>query len=73
MGKETAHPKRVQKCAFCKRWNGNAELEFRSSSTGFQFTSGVYGKCMANNSNQVSTAGAGCKKYEHSVEASRLL
>jgi hypothetical protein len=73
MGKTIAHPKKTQRCAFCKRWNGNAELEFKHSTTGFSFTTGVFGKCMATNSNQPSTNGNGCKNYEPSVEASRLL
>ena len=73
MAKQIAHPKRTKYCAFCKRWNGNADLEFKSPTTGFQFTTGVYGKCMATNSNQPSTAGSNCRNYEPSVEASRLL
>jgi len=73
MGKNTAHPKNGSKCAFCKRWNGDAALTFKSPVVGFQFSTGVFGKCMATNSNQASTNGAGCKNYEPSVEASRLL
>ena len=73
MGKNIAHPKKTQKCAFCKRWNGDAGLEFKNPAMGFQFTTGVFGKCMASNSNQVSTNGSGCSNYEPSVEASRLL
>ena len=73
MAVATYHPKRGPKCAFCKRWDGDAKLTFKSPVVGFQYTTGVYGKCMATNSNQASTNGAGCKKYEPSVEASRLL
>ena len=75
MGKLTAHPKKGKKCAFCKRWDGNADLEFKGPSTGFLITTGVTGKCMASSSglNMASTAGATCSKYEPSVEASRLL
>ena len=73
MGKAIAHPKKMQYCAFCKRWNGDAELVFKSPTAGFQYTTGVFGKCMATNSNRPSTSGQGCKSYEPSVEASRLL
>ena len=75
MGKTLAHPKSGKKCAFCKRWAGDANLEFRSPSAGYMITTGVMGKCMASASglNMASTAGTACNKYEPSVEASRLL
>jgi hypothetical protein len=73
MGKALYHPKKGSKCAFCKRWNGNADLVFKHPSTGFEFTTGVFGKCMATNSNQPSTGGQQCRNYEPSVEASKLL
>lgn len=72
MAKQVAHPKRMKYCVFCKRWNGNADLEFKSPTTGFQFTTGVYGKCMATNATKHSN-GYDCKHYEPSVEANRLL
>ena len=73
MGLNVAHPKKGSKCAFCKRWDGDAKLTFKTPIVGFQFRTGVFGKCFATNSNQASTNGAGCKHYEPSVEASRLL
>lgn len=73
MGTTLFHPKNGKRCALCKRWDGNANLIFKSPTTGFQFTTGVFGKCMATNSNQVSTGGTSCRHYEPSVDASRLL
>lgn len=73
MGKALAHPKKTQLCAFCKRWSGNADLKFKNVSSGFQYTTGVFGKCMATNATKPCTTGHGCKQYEPSVEASRLL
>lgn len=75
MAKQVAHPKQVKFCVFCKRWNGNADLEFKSPTAGFQFTTGVPGKCMATNGVIGSTGNntSNCKRYEPSVEASRLL
>jgi hypothetical protein len=67
-----AHPKNP-KCALCKRWGGSANLVFKNKTTGFEFYTSVYGKCMANNCNVVSTHGAGCRHYEPSYEASRML
>jgi hypothetical protein len=67
------HPKNGPKCAFCKRWTGDADLVFKHPTTGFEFSAGVFGKCMATNSTQPSTGGSSCKKYEPSVEASRIL
>jgi hypothetical protein len=38
-----------------KRWNGNANLVFKNQYVGFEFETSIFGKCMATNSNQVST------------------
>lgn len=38
MGTALFHPKNGKKCAFCKRWNGDANLVFKSPTTGFQYT-----------------------------------
>lgn len=67
------HPKNGKRCAFCKRWNGDANLVFKNSQMGYQFTTGVYGKCMKNGGNQASTNGVNCRDYEPSTEANRLL
>lgn len=73
MIKNFAHPKKTKKCVLCKRWNGDADLVFKDQHQGFQFTSGVYGKCVINGASKPSTAGTGCKDYAPSVEAERLL
>lgn len=73
MGTQLFHPKNGKRCAFCKRWTGDARLIFKSPQVGYQFTTGVFGKCMKNGSTQTSTSGNGCKDYEPGVEASRLL
>ena len=73
MGKSTVNPKREKRCAVCKRWIGNAELEFKSPTIGFQYTTCVSGKFVVNNSRCASNDGSVCKKYEPSVEASKLL
>ena len=67
-----AHPKKAKHCAFCKRWNGNAGLIFMSSTQGYKFDPSINGKCMASNQNRRSGI-SGCKDYEPSVEAGRLL
>lgn len=73
MATQLFHPKNGKRCAFCKRWDGNANPVFKNPQTGFQFTTGVSGKCMKNGSRQASTNGNGCRDYEPSVEASKLL
>lgn len=73
MATQLFHPKKGKRCAFCKRWNGDANLVFKSPQTGFQFTTGVFGKCMKYGGTKVSTNGDGCKDYAPSVEADRLL
>ena len=67
------HPKRVQRCAFCKRWDGDAKLTFKNPQQGFQFEAAM-GKCMASNGNKKpSHEGQSCQHYEPSVEVSRIL
>ena len=66
------HPKRTKRCAFCKRWDGDAKLVFKNPQMGFEFIT-AQGKCMATNNKRPSTDGHSCKHYEPSVEASRLL
>ena len=72
MAAQNYHPKRNQICAFCKRWNGDANLIFKHPH-GFQVTTGVVGKCMVTNNNRQSTHGVGCRDYEPSADASKLL
>ena len=68
------HPKKGSKCAFCKRWNGDANLVFKSPHTGFEYDgAGTFGICMITNGSKPSSGGAGCKHYEPSVEANRVL
>lgn len=71
--KQLFHPKNGSRCAFCKRWNGDANIVFKNPQMGFEFTTGVYGKCMKKGGNMVSTTGHNCRDYEPSPEASRLL
>ena len=75
MSKGYYHPKKQPRgqCAFCKRWNGDAEVAFKNPQAGFEFKLGKFGTCMVFGSTQPSTGGSGCKSYEPSVEASRLL
>lgn len=73
MGRHLFHPNNGKRCAFCKRWTGNANLVPKNKQVGFEYDSGVYGKCLANGSSQPSTGGANCRDYEASPEASRLL
>ena len=73
MGKAVLHPKNVKRCAFCKRWDGDANLVFKSPQAGYQFESSVYGKCFKNNSKQLASGGVNCKDYEPSPEANKLL
>ena len=72
MATQNYHPKRNPICAFCKRWDGDANLVFKSPAMGFQVTTSVQAKCMALNTMTASHR-TGCKQYEPSVEASRLL
>ena len=73
MGLNVAHPKKLQRCAFCKKWTGDANLVFKNPISGFQFEGDSKGKCMVDNSTKSSVLGGGCKHYEPSVDASRLL
>ena len=73
MGLAMGHPNNGTKCVFCKKWTGDANLTFKSKIAGYQYTAGVYGKCMYGGGNQPSTGGANCRNYEPSYEASRLL
>ena len=67
-----AFPKNGAKCVFCKFWTGDAKLVPVSKQRGYQFESGVMGKCLQGNSNQPSTGGVNCRKYMQSPEASKL-
>jgi len=73
MSRGLFHPKNGKKCAFCKRWNGNANFIFKNAQVGYEYEIGVFGKCMKNGSNQPSTGGVNCRDYEPSVEANKLL
>lgn len=73
MWKATAHPKKVQLCAFCKRWDGDANLKFKSPLVGFEYTTGVFGRCMVHNGLRPSTSSVRCPHYTPSVEAEKLL
>lgn len=64
------------KCAFCKRWNGNAQLTNRGAGKGFVFfNNSATGKCMAgqNHIDKRANEGSGCKNYAISPEADRFV
>ena len=67
-----AHPKNYKRCLFCSKWTGDAGLVFKNPQVGYEYKTGVYGKCMQNNSSQPCTGGVGCRDYSPSYEASRL-
>lgn len=67
------HPKNGSKCVFCKYWNGNANIVIKSRTMGIEFQNGVLGKCIKNNANKFSTDGLGCRDYEISYEASKVM
>ena len=69
----TAHPKQKQICAFCKKWTGDANLVPKNKHIGLEYKQGVYGKCMANGSNQPSTGGTGCRDYAPSARVEAFL
>jgi hypothetical protein len=66
-----SHPKKSKKCAFCKRWDGDANLKFKASTTGFEYTLGVRGKCMLKNNIQISSNS--CSKFEPSAKVEGLM
>lgn len=69
----TGHPKNGSKCIFCKYWNGDAKIVIKSRTIGIEFQNGVYGKCIKRNANMPSTGGVGCRDYEISYEASKVM
>ena len=67
----TSNPQNTKRCAYCKRWTGDADLVLKPHT--IQFTAGEYGKCLQTNSNQASTNGGNCKYYAPSIEADKYL
>lgn len=64
MAKMTANPKTHKFCAFCRRWSGDADLNFKNKNVGFEFTRGVNAKCMATNNTKYSENNAhSCRDY----------
>ena len=64
------------KCAFCKRWNGDAQLTNQGVAKGFiKFNDSARGICLANQARATRRAneGSGCKDYAISVEADRFV
>ena len=73
MATATAHPKNTKKCAFCRKWDGDANLVFKSPQVGFQYDLGKYAKCMKNGSTQPSGGGTVCNYYEPLEKVKALL
>lgn len=68
------HPKRVKRCAFCNFWFGDANLNFISSSVGFEYDPNAAGKCFKRGSaNYKAGSGAGCPYYAPNDTAKRIL
>jgi hypothetical protein len=67
---------RKPKCAFCKRWSGDAQLTNQGLNNGFvRFEISAKGRCMARGSHVHKGAvdGANCRDYEISPEANRFI
>ena len=70
-----ANPKSA-KCAFCKRWDGDAGLTNQGVAKGFiRFDDSARGICLANQAKNTRRAneGSGCKDYVIGPEADRLI
>jgi len=64
------------RCAFCKRWLGNANLTNRGVVKGrIKFESSAKGMCTAKGNHIQKTAGSGtnCRDYVISPEADRFI
>jgi len=75
MGMTSADP-RKPKCAFCKRWSGDAKVTNQGISNGLlRFEVSARGNCMARSAHVAKNAGDGasCKDYVISPEASRFI
>jgi len=70
-----ADPKKP-KCAFCKRWDGNAKLTNQGVPKGLvRFDSNARGVCLAGQGRNIRIANQGdnCKDYAISVDADRFV
>ena len=64
------------KCAFCKRWDGDAKLTNQGVAKGFiRFDDSVRAVCLANQARNTKRAneGSGCKDYAISPTADRFV
>jgi len=64
------------KCAFCKRWSGDAQLTNKGVSGGMiRFEISAKGKCMAKGNHIPKSAvdGANCRDYVLSPEADKFV
>ena len=68
-------PRKVKRCAYCKRWEGDAQLRKGNTNGTVAFKDGVYGKCLKNQHpvQAASNGGNTCKDYAISVEADRFI
>lgn len=67
----TAHPKRLQCCAFCKSWDGDANLVVVTKDTGFRFNESARGTCIKTRNSKRATEK--CRDFAISVEADRIM
>ena len=65
----------VKRCAFCKKFVGDAQLKRGSSNGMVWFKEGVKGKCtrQARSMEAVSGGGSNCQDFAISVDADRLI
>ena len=64
------------KYAFCKRWDGDAQLTNQGVGKGYiRFNESARGKCTANQARNTKLAneGSGCRDYEISPGADRFV
>jgi len=68
-------PRKVKRCAFCKRFEGDAQLRKGNVNGTVWFKEGVKGKCtrQARPMDASSQGGANCQDYAISVEADKFV
>ena len=68
-------PRKVKRCAYCKRFEGDAQLRKGNTNGTVAFKDGVYGKCLRRQhpTQAASNGGSNCQDYAISVEAERFI
>jgi len=69
------NPKNAKRCAYCKRFTGDAQLRRGNNNGTVWFKEGVKGKCtrQVRPMEAVSGGGSNCQDYAISVEADRFV